>query len=204
MDFSMRFWKKFSLTVWLLVLLLPGMAEIAAAEGIDVRNTELVMIDDTWQLNADFDINFSTEVEAALNKGVALNFVVEFELVEPHRYWFDDEVASASQRIRLSYHALSRQYLINAGSHQKSFATMQEAKEDLEKLRNWPVLEKSQVKKSETPYYAILRMRLDHARLPKALQVDTLGSETWNLVSERHRWVPALTNTEQPASPIAK
>ncbi len=204
MDFSTRCWKRLKLTVCFLILLLLGVTEIALADGIDVKHVELVEVEGAWQLNADFDISFNTEIEEALNKGVALNFLIEFELAEPHPYWFDDEVASASQRIRLSYHALSRQYLINAGTHQKSFATLQEAKDELEKLRSWPVLEKSQIKKNPPPYYAILRMRLDHARLPKALQVDALGSEKWELISERHRWTPVLTNIEQPAPPVAK
>jgi len=192
MGFSMRCWKKFSFAAWLLVpLLLLAAAGQALAEGIEVRNAELIAVDEAWQLNADFDIGFTAEQEEAISKGVALNFLIEFELMEPRSYWFDQEVVSASQRVRLSYHALSRQYLLNIGPHQKSFASFQEAREELGKLRGWPLLEKSQIKKGE-PYYALLRMRLDQSRLPKALQVDALSPEKWKLVSERYRWSPAL------------
>lgn len=201
MAFSMHCWKKFNLTIWLLAaFLLPGAVGNAQAEGVEVRSAELVASEETWQLNADFGINFNAEMEEALNKGVPLNFLIEFELMEARHYWFDDEVVSASKLVRLSYHALSRQFLINTDSHQKSFATLQDAVEELEKLRAWAVLDKSQVKKGET-YYAILRMRLDRSRLPKQLQVDPLGSEKWNLISERYRWTPVLTSTESAASP---
>ncbi|TSA48970.1 MAG: DUF4390 domain-containing protein [Nitrosomonadales bacterium] len=195
MVFSTHCWKKFDLPVWLLApILLLSAASGALADGIEVRTAELVAAEESWQLNADFDIGFSADVEEALSKGVPLNFLIEFELVAPRRYWFDDEIASASQRVRLSYHALSRQYLINVGPHQKSFASLQEVREELGKLRGWPVVEKSQVKKGET-YHALLRMRLDHSSLPKALQVDAMGSEKWKLVSDRYGWTPALTNT---------
>lgn len=161
----------------------------ALAGGIQVKQAELVPVEDTYQLNAQFEIAFSPEVEEAINKGVPLNFLVEFQVVLPHRYWFDDEITSSSQSIRLGFHALSRQYLVSVGQQQKSFATLQEAREELSRVRDWIVLEKSQIVRGE-PYQALLRFRLDQSRLPKALQVDKLGSEKWDLVSERHRWTP--------------
>ena len=161
----------------------------AAAEGIQVKSAELVPVDNAYQLDADFDIDFSPEVEAALNKGVPLTFLIEFQLVSPRQYWFDDEITTKSQLILLSYHALSRQYLINIDQHQKSFTTLQEVRDELSRLRDWEVLDKSEIVKGES-YQAVLRFRLDHSRLPKALQVEALSSEKWTLVSERYRWVP--------------
>lgn len=189
-DFFTRCCKKISL-LWLLIL--SCLVFEAAADGIQVKGAELVLVENAYQLNADFDIDFSSEVEAALNKGVPLSFLIEFQLVSPRRYWFDDEIVTTSQHIQLSYHALSRQYLINVGQHQKSFATLQEARDELSRLREWVVLEKSQIAKDET-YQAILRFRLDHSRLPKALQVEALSSEKWTLVSERYRWTPNFQN----------
>lgn len=186
----MRCWKKFKELAGLL-LVLGLMAGPSHAAGIEVKTAELVANGEAYQLNADFNLAVSPEVEEALSKGVPLNFLVEFQLISPRQYWFDDEITSASQRIRLSYHALSRQYLINLPQHQKSFSTLVEALDELSHLRDWIVVEKSQVAKGEA-YQAMLRLRLDHTRLPKALQVEALGSEKWNLVSERFRWTPAF------------
>jgi hypothetical protein len=185
-DSFTHYCKKFNrLWLWLMCCMVFN----AAAEGIQVKNAELVPIDNVYELNADFEVAFSPEVEAALNKGVQLSFLVEFQLVSPREYWFDDEITTKSQLILLSYHALSRQYLINIDQHQKTFATLDEAKDELSRLRDWIVLDKSELVKGES-YQAMLRFRLDHSRLPKALQVEALGSEKWTLVSERHRWVP--------------
>lgn len=185
-DFFTRCCKKLSL-----LLLLSLFTLTAVADGIQVKSAELVPLESAYALNADFDVDFSPEVESALSKGVQLAFLLEFQLVSPRRYWFDDEITTTSEHIQLSYHALSRQYLINIGQHQKSFATLQEAREELGRVRDWVVLEKADIAKDE-PYQAVVRFRLDHSRLPKALQVEVLGSDKWALVSERYRWTPTF------------
>lgn len=174
-----------------LFFLFFGSLAWADASEIDIKTAELVSVNDAYALNADFEIRFSREVEEALNKGVQLDFLVEFQIAIPSSWWFDDEVKSASTHITLGYHALSRQYLVNRNNHQYAFSTLQEAKEEISHIRNWQVVEKSLLKKDEE-YYAALRMRLDQSRLPKPLQVDALGSKDWNMVSERYRWTPSL------------
>ncbi|HEY7985890.1 MAG TPA: DUF4390 domain-containing protein [Methylophilaceae bacterium] len=190
--FITRYYKKLNACLMALLLLV---AATVHAEGINVERAELQVADETYQVNADFAITFSREVEEAINKGVTLNFLVEFVLMEPNKYWLDQEIASASLSMRLSYHALSRQYLLTTGTRQSTYATLQEALEELGKVRNWTVMEKTAIKK-EAPYYAMLRMRLDQNKLPKPLQVSVIGSENWNLVSERHRWIPVLEKPE--------
>lgn len=163
----------------------------AANSNLHIKTAELLTVEDAYLLNADFEISFSSEVEAALNKGVPLHFLIEFQMVTTRKYWFDDEIASARSKVTLSYHALSRQYLINRGGHQQSFPTLEEAKEELQQLRNWRVLEKLPLKRDEN-YQTLLRMRLDQSKLPKPMQVDALSSDDWNMISQRYRWTPVL------------
>lgn len=193
MAFFMPCWKKNNALAWAASLLLIGYTTFvwATASSLHIKMAELTLVEETYHLNADFDVDFSDEVQEALNKGVPLNFLVEFQIVSPRRYWFDDEIVTVSSRVTLSYHALSRQYLLNRNNHQLSFATLQEAKEEFSHLHNWQVVEKSLLKKGEI-YQAALRIRLDQSKLPKPLQVDALSSEDWNMVSERYRWTPAL------------
>lgn len=163
----------------------------AADSSLHIKMAQLVPAGNAYLLNADFEINFSEEVQAALGKGVPLHFLIEFQLSSPVRYWFDDEIVSASTEITLSYHALSRQYLVNRGKHQMSFLTLQEAKDELSRLRGWSVFDKTLLTKGEE-YNAALRFRLDQSKLPKPMQVEALSSEDWSMVSERYRWVPDL------------
>ena len=164
----------------------------AALNALNIKAADLVPTEDAYALSAAFDLNFGPVVEEALNKGVPLTFLIEFQVVSPRKYWFDDEVVTTSTRVVLSYHALSRQYLINRESHQQSFSSLSEAKEELSRLHDWVVLEKALLKKGEA-YNAALRIRLDHSQLPKPLQVEALGSESWEMVSQRYRWTPVFT-----------
>lgn len=188
----MRYYKKTNVLLCLLFFVLFAVPLAwAAASSLNIKTAELVAADEAYVLNADFDLNLSGVVEEAVNKGVPLNFLIEFQITSPRRYWFDDEIVTVTNIVIISYHALSRQYLINRDNHQQSFASLQEAKAEFSHLREWQVVEKDLLKKGEN-YQAALRVRLDQSKLPKPLQVDALGSEDWNIVSERYHWTPTF------------
>ena len=64
--------------VFLAVLLLAFASVARAESGIQVKMAELNLVDEVYQLKADFEVNFSQAVEDALNKGVPLNFTLHF------------------------------------------------------------------------------------------------------------------------------
>ena len=185
MAYFMRFCKKASL---LLLLICMTSFAFAAGSSINIKNAELELQDDYYGLNADVDMSFDKEIEEAINKGVPLNFLIEFQIVSPRKYWFDDEIVTTSQSVSLSYHALSRQYLVNRGAHQQSFASLSEAIHELVTLNDWKVVDKSALEKSEI-YKAALLIRLDQTKLPKAIQVDAIASEKWSISSQKFEWV---------------
>ena len=160
----------------------------AAGSSINIKSAELQLQDDYYGLNADVDMSFDKEIEEAVNKGVPLNFLIEFQIVAPRKYWFDDEIVTTTQNVSLSYHALSRQYLVNRGGHQQSFETINEAIHELVELSDWKVVDKSLLEKSEV-YKAALLIRLDQTKLPKAIQVDAIASEKWSLSSQKFEWM---------------
>jgi Domain of unknown function (DUF4390) len=183
--FFMRFCKK--LSVFLLFICAASIA-FAAGSSINIKSAELEAQDDYYGLNADVDMSFDKEIEEAINKGVPLNFLIEFQIVTPRKYWFDDEIVTTAQSVTLSYHALSRQYLVNRGGHQQSFASLSEAMHALLLLNEWKVADKNLLEKSDV-YKAALLIRLDQTKLPKAIQVDAIASEKWNLSSQKFEWV---------------
>jgi len=195
MVYFMHSYKKIKLSLLQILTLLSALLfsfQLYAAPGsIHIKNADLVSVDDHYSLNSDFELNLNNVLEDALNRGVPLTFLVEFQITKPNAYWFDDEIITQSFRIGLSYHALSRQYLIHRNKNQLSFSNLQQAKEALSKIKDWAVIDKSLLKKGE-PYQAALRVRLDQSKLPKPLQVEASGSEDWALVSERHQWTPAF------------
>lgn len=159
----------------------------AATSSIQIKSAELQAQDEHYSLSADVAFDFDNEIEEAINKGVPLDFLIEFQIVSPRKYWFDDEIVTASKNIILSYHALSKQYLVKRGVHQISFETLSEATQELAELSDWKVAEMSLLEKNEV-YNAALLIRLDQSKLPKAIQVDAIASEKWNLSSQKFVW----------------
>src|SRR5688572_15570977 len=105
----------------LLALAFAALAPAARAEGIAVTNATIEQADDGWSLDAAFDVQFSQRLEEAVNRGVPLYFIVEFELSKPRWYWFDDKPVRLSQTYRISYTPLLRQYRLSVGSVYQNF-----------------------------------------------------------------------------------
>ncbi len=187
MAFITPFSPKSSFQRLLAMLLLCMATSVWAETGIQVKAAELDMVDEVYQLKADFELNFSQAVEEALNKGVPLNFVVEFELNRPRWYWLDENISSAQRQFRISYHALTKQYRLQHQEQQKSFASLAELKSELGHIQEWRVVERPQLRKRYS-YEARLRMKLDASQLPKPLQVNALASKDWSLESEWFTW----------------
>ncbi|HSQ02663.1 MAG TPA: DUF4390 domain-containing protein [Burkholderiales bacterium] len=171
------------LAVWLAL----ATAFSAHAQGIDVRRAAFYMAEDAYVLEAEFDIALTHTLEEALNKGVPLYFLLEFELIRPRWYWFNDKVLSSEQEYRLSYNALTRQYRIGVGPLHQNFATQSDALNFMSRIRRREMLEPGALRK-DTTYIAALRLRLDTSQLPKPFQLTALGSREWTLSSDWYRW----------------
>lgn len=188
---SMLYCKKIRQLFFAFSLLLFVDIAQAASNSLHIRSANLITFEDDVLLNADAEINFSSEMEKAILKGFTFNFLVEFQLVLPRQYWFNDEVATTTQQISLSYHALSRQYIVMRNEQQRTFASLDAAIEDLSVIQDLKVFQKSDIEKGEQ-YQAVLLMRLDHKKLPKALQVDGYASKDWKMTSQRFEWSPNI------------
>ena len=87
----------------------------ALADTIVVKSAELRADEDGYVLNAEFELAINPTLDEALQKGVPLYFVLEFELARPRWYWFDEKVLTATTQYRVSYNALTRQYRVASG-----------------------------------------------------------------------------------------
>lgn len=180
--------------VAMFLAVVPAMRSALAADAIEARDVRIERSagGEGWVLAADFNVPLPDRLEDAVSRGVALYFVVEFELVRPRWYWWDATAASASQTWRLSYHALTRQYRVTLNNgFAQVFYTLDDAVQALSRVRGWRVVEAAQVS-AGTEYLAQVRMRLDASMLPKPFQVTAITNRDWNLQAEwtRLRFVP--------------
>ena len=184
----------------LLVALACAAALYARADDIEVLDARLAASEEGLSLSADFAFEFNPRLSEAVANGVPLYFVIEFELTRPRWYWFDENAVSRRTQLRLSYHALSRQYRVSTGPLHQSFSSLDDALDVMRRLRNWQVLERS-VMLGGSSYEAAVRMRLDPAQLPKPLQLSALTDRELRLESPWKRFI--FLPPRAPAPPPA-
>ena len=168
--------------------LIMVVASTAAADTIQVNKAGLEVAESRYALFADFHLDLTPSLLEALNNGVSLGFLVEFELSRPRWYWFNQKTAAEKLELRLSYLPLAKQYRLSSGSLYQNFATLTEALQALGAVHGWPVLDRDQVDNGRR-YVASVRMRLDPAQLPTPFRVmSAVTSREWTLASDWKRF----------------
>jgi hypothetical protein len=185
-------WRQFIAAVLLLC------AFNAYAGSIKTIKSEVEFNGNRIELAARYAVTLSPDIETALKNGLSLPFTYDFKLTRPHLYaWYrsvaDSFNPTASITYRLSYQPLTRQYRLNTSGLSRSFNTAEEALLALTIIRNWTVLDGSNI--SPDDFAGKIRFRLDHSQLPKSYQLTALGDENWVLDSgwqELQRIVPSV------------
>ena len=181
------------------------LAASARADDIEVRDVALRSVEEGLALDVDFAFELTPRLLDVVANGVPLYFRVDFELTRRRWYWFDDTAATKRLHLRLSYHALTRQYRLSTGLLQQSFATLDEALNVLKHIRSWLVIDRT-VTFADADYDASVRMRLDAALLPKPFQLSALTNREMQLESPWRRFtvhaprqLPAPVESREPA-----
>ncbi len=189
-DSFMRCLKKIKLSIFLSfwMILFFSSSTIAADNSLTIKNTEINSQFEAYFLNADFDLSFNDDLDEAIRKGIPVNFIIEFELKKPRKYWFDEEVAKKTKEILLTYHALSKQFILSESeNHLIAFDNLTQAKNELKRIKNWRIFDKSQIDDTDK-YSAYLQVKLDQTKLPKQLQADITSNQEWQLASKQFQW----------------
>jgi len=169
--------------IFLCLMALSIFSISASAEGIKIKSFELERVDSDWLLNATFEIELSSGLEDAVQKGVVLYFQTEFDLTRSRWYWFDEKPALAQRQTRLSYQPLTQQYRIASEGFTFSAKTISEALQAVGSIGGWRVIEGNQLDAGKS-YTAAFRMTLDLSKLPKPFQVNALNNRDWNVSSD--------------------
>jgi len=187
-----------SLGRWLAgVLLFAGVLLGAYAEGNPVEITQLKVerADDGLFLTAQVTLDLPSIMEDALNKGVALYFVAEAELLRDRWYWYDRKLTVASKYIRLAYQPLTRRWRMNVSpepignaglgvSISQNFESLNDAMQALQRQVRWRIADATLLD-GDSRHYVEFRFRLDMSQLPRPFQIGVVGNSEWNLSATR-------------------
>lgn len=136
-----------------------------------------------WNLSAEFEVQLGPKLREALDKGLPLQFAVEFKLMRHRWYWFDEETVAARYAYTLSYNALTRTYRLVSPAGTFNSSQFEDVLHNLERLVDWAVLRKEQVQIGAS-YKAQIRFHLVLTELPKPVQVTALVNSEWDLSSD--------------------
>jgi hypothetical protein len=175
-------------------VLIACAGSVAAADRIAVAEAALAPAPDGEgiALYAQFDFELPAALRDAVDRGIALYFVVEFELYRSRWYWFDKKLVDQSLTYRLTYSPLTRQYRLARGALALPFDSLAEALAALKRVRGWKVIERGVIRADDdlTGLRAQARLRLDTSQLPKPFQINALTNSDWALASDWHGLKP--------------
>lgn len=171
-----------------LLALLPPAARAADAFEVLRAAMEPSAEGEAWLLSADFSITLTPTLEDAVNRGITLVFAVDFELVRPRWWWWDETAAEVSRAYRLTYHVLTRQYRVQVDGSTSAHASLREALDAISRLRSWRVMPRDRTRPGRN-YEGWIRIRLDASQLPKPLQLSAITEKDWSLQSVWKRFL---------------
>jgi hypothetical protein len=194
MDFFTPYWKstRHSLALVLAavcILLLQSPSVQAQASPAEITQLRLERSDDGVFLSAQIHFELSHVVEDAVSKGIPVYFVEEAQLLRDRWYWYDKKLATATRRIRLSYHPLTRRWRTSVmqdasgssgGALSQNYESLRDAIASLSRLSRWKIAEGSDVD-TEARHNVDFSFKLDLSELPRPFQIGILGQNEWTV-----------------------
>lgn len=176
--------------LWFLLCLLLAAAPLRMAkadEAITLLFAALKPAEESWVVDAAFNVRLSRSQEEILKKGVPLHFVTEVELERVRNWWLNEDLVVASRIGRLNFSPLTRRYQVETVEGFKAYDTLPEALAELGRIEAWAITP-SKTLKPGSRYKAAIRMRMDLGHLSKPLQINALASGKWEVEGDWHEW----------------
>lgn len=132
--------------------------------------------------------DLSAAVVEAIDKGIAVEFIIDVLLEEHRRIWWDPDIDTWDLRRRVQYHALAKQYRVQGfGLASEGFETLAQALKYLGTLKDIKLLVSERLQ-PQGDYRLYLRARLDIESLPAPLRPLAYTSTAWRLNSGWKKW----------------
>lgn len=159
------------------------------AGNFRVTQVQTRLVDGTYTLDAQIDYRFSPEALEALNNGVPLTILMQFQ-VRPKNAWiWDASVTELQLRYAIRHKPLSDTYEVYRlpGTSGRTFVTPAAAIAALGEVRGLELVEQARLD-PKTSYELQLKVSLDIEELPLPLRPTAYLSSAWKLASPWTTW----------------
>jgi hypothetical protein len=142
-----------------------------------------------YLLNAQLDISLSSGALDALQNGVPLVIEFQVQVLKMHAWLWDNVIEEIRWARQISYHALSRNYVVrDSGSgKQQSFRSLDDALLMAGFLQEMPVID-HRLLDDNNSYAMRLRGSLDIESLPTPVRLLAYVSSAWDMDNEWYKW----------------
>ncbi len=165
-------------------------ASNAEDNGITLSDMQVEVEKQQLHLSADARITLPATVEAGLDNGVPLTFVLSLQVLQPRTWWLDRTIVDVQRRYTLTYYELTRHYRVRTleTDVNRNFRSLSSALAGLGELSPASFeLDTQQLRSmASDDILAILDMSLLQSALPLPLQPIIRSS--WSLKSPEYRW----------------
>ena len=193
------FFRTAAARILLIVVLAVGAASLwhhfnGVPEGgqgvIELSDMQLHLSQTGLNLHLAARVRLAPAVEAGLNSGIPLTFLIDLDVVRSRRWWLDKSVLAFQRRYTLTHYDLTRHYRVDSvdTGESRNYRSLSSALSGLgEMVHISAELDTEQrVLLSQQGLFASVNMQLSRAALPLPLQPIIRSS--WTLVSEEYRW----------------
>ena len=177
--------RQFFATLFTLILLTSSVQ----AEDFLIKSAETRLVNKVYMMNANIDYQFSDAALDALKNGVPLIVLLDIEVEQKRKWWFNKTIAELQQGYLLLYHALTEKYIINNlnSGAQENYDSLRSALDSLSKIKDLPIIDANLINKGER-YDVLLHTYLDLEALPAPMRPIAYISSEWRLESDWYQW----------------
>ena len=161
----------------------PALAEFV------VKDVEATLKDRDIQVFAKVELNLSEQAELAIDNGVPLVVITEFELMRDGWLW-DETIVQQSNARRLRYHSLSGRYVVESldANELQTYGSVADALRGMGTLRSVIIKVPHDLPAPLPELTLAVRSRLDLNDLPPPMRPLALFSPSWRLSSDWTTW----------------
>jgi hypothetical protein len=185
-------WSALVLILTIVTMLFVNLSRVSAHDAgrIELSNFQHKLDGANLDMRVNAKVSLSPTVQAGLNSGVPLTFIINVDIQQPQRWWLDKTVLTFQRRFTLTYYDLTRHYRVSAveADDSRNFRSLSSALTGMgEMVRIRAELDREQVSLIKLQgLLASVNMQLSRSALPLPLQPIIRSS--WTLVSEDFRW----------------
>lgn len=154
----------------------PGHAQ----QAVELISANIEVQDEAVTLNAAVRFELSKTLEEALNKGAALYFIADAQVIRSRWYWLDETLHEASRTVRIAYEPLLRRYRVSTGGLMQTVDTLTEALSLAQRGIRLRLGDRNSFKAGER-YRAEFSYKLDTTKLPRLFQVGVTAPRDFAL-----------------------